>query len=118
MPTTLECQAADSHAVLEAARAAMPTDSTSRFLRPAAARELTERQRPLIPLLMALLDSATATAQAINDNAHDEGAPISASLADELIQQCDAISGAIRNARNAASTRGWSLPSMTGKELV
>lgn len=118
MPITLECEAADSHAVLEAARAAMPTDSASRFLRPAAARELTERQRPLVPLLMALLDSATATAQAINDNAWDEGAPLAASLADELAAQCKAITDAIANARAAHSARGWSLPSMTGKELV
>jgi hypothetical protein len=118
MTVTLSCETADSHTVLEAARAAMPADPASRFLRPAAAQELTARQRPLVPLLMALLDCTVVTAKAIDDNAWDEGTALAASLVDELIQQCDAIRSAIDNASHAHDVNNWSLPSMTGKELV
>lgn len=84
----------------------------------AFAQQLTERQRPLVPTLTDLLDNAQATAQAIDDNAWDEGVPLNAEQADELLRRCDAIKAAIDNARCAHNVNNWSLPSMTGKEFV
>lgn len=118
MPTTLECDAAASDAVLQAARAAMPADPAAMFLRPDAITQLAIKQQPLIPLLMALLDAARATASAIADNAWDDSLPLSQSLADELAQQCRAIADDLINATQCPDASSWSLPSMTGKELV
>ena len=84
----------------------------------APVQQLTDRQRPLVPTLADLLDNAQATAKAIDDNAWDEGIPLNAEQADELLRYCDAIKAAIDNARCAHDVNNWSLPSMTNKELV
>ena len=84
----------------------------------APVQQLTDRQRPLVPTLADLLDNAQATAKAIDDNAWDEGVPLDAEQADELLRYCDAIRAAIDNARCAHDVNNWSLPSMTNKELV
>lgn len=114
---TIECEAAMSDAVLQAARAAMPTDPASHFLLPHAIRQLPTKQLPLVPLLMALLDSCEAVAKAIDDNAWDDSSPISRSLAEELANQAYRLGAVITNASSAVGAE-WGLPSMTGKELV
>ena len=112
------CEAAMSAAVLTAARAAVPADAATRFHLPRPVHQLPEKQRPLIPLLMALLDSAEAVAKAIDDNAWDDGAAIDRQMAEPLANQAYRIGAAITNASHAHDARDWSLPSMTGKELV
>lgn len=114
----LECDAAMSDAVLQAARAAMPANPAMHYLLPQAVEQLAIKQQPLIPLLMALLDAAQSTAKAIADNAWDDSLPLAQSLADELAKQCRAIADDITNATQCPDATSWSLSSMTGKELV
>lgn len=115
---SVNCEAAMSDAVLQAARAAMPADPATHFLLPHAIRQLPAKQLPLVPLLMALLDAAEAVAKAIDDNAWDDGAPINRSLAEELANQAYRLGAVVTNASTAHDASNWSLPSMSGKELV
>ena len=116
--SALECQAAMSDAVLQAARAAMPADPCRQFADPTVISKLHEKQRPLVPLLMALIDSAEAVANAIADNAWDDSRPVDRRLAEDLANQCYRLGADITNATQCPDASGWSLPSMTGKELV
>lgn len=118
---TIECAAAMSDDVLQAARAAMTKHvnyATSQWAPERWIHALPEKQAPLVPLLMALLDSCEAVAKAIDDNAWDDSAPISRSLAEELANQAYRLGAVVTNASSAHDTRNWNLPSMTGKELV
>ncbi|MEB3169074.1 MAG: hypothetical protein VKK97_10135 [Synechococcaceae cyanobacterium] len=121
MATTINeitCDGAISDQILAAARDSMPADPARWFADRKAIEALPEKQRPLLPLLMALLDSAEAVAKAIDDNAWDEGRPVDKSLCEEIAGQAQSIGAAIINACHAHDTSNWSLPSMTGKELV
>lgn len=122
MPTlSLECDAAMSDAVLQAARGAI-APHLAQFSRwsPDAAwiNHLPEKQRPLVPLLMALIDSAESVAKAIGDNAFDDSRPLDKRLAAELDRQARNVADAITGATHAPDASAYSLPSMTGKELV
>jgi hypothetical protein len=110
----LQCDAALSDAVLQAARAAIPAHADSLITLPTAS----QRNRPLMPLLVALLDAAKTTAAAVADNAWDDCHPLDQELASELVRQANAIGADIANATQCPDATGWSLPSMTGKELV
>ena len=114
----LSCESALSDLVLQAARQAMPANVQQHFADPTVISRLPEKQRPLLPLLMSLLDAAQATAAAIADNAWDDSAPLDRQLADSLSGQCYRIGADLVNATQCADASGWSLPSMTGKELV
>jgi hypothetical protein len=76
------------------------------------------RNQPLLPLLKGLLDGGLVTARAIADNAWDESRPLDRDLMHDLANQARAIASAIESASDCPDARGWSLPSMTGKELV
>lgn len=117
MTTTLECDTAIGDAVLQAARAALPADAASRFQLPDDA-QLATKQQPLIPLLIALIEATQRTASAIGDNAWDDSLPLPKLLASELARQCRAIADDLDNATQCPDRRVWSLPSMSGKELV
>ena len=78
--TRLECAAALSDLVLNAARAAIPAHVDSLMPLP----DCGPLNRPLLPLLVALLDAAKVTATAVADNAWDSGQPIPAELRQEL----------------------------------
>lgn len=117
MPT-IECDAAMSDAVLQAARAAMPADPAKHFLLPHAIRQLPAKQQPLVPLLMALLDAAEAVAKAVDDNAWDDSQPLERSMAEEIANQAYRIGACMSNSTQCAGAGAWSLPSMTHKELV
>jgi hypothetical protein len=67
--TPLECDAALSDLILQAARAAIHAHVDSLLTLP----DCGERNRPLMPLLVGLIDAAKTTAGAINDNAWDSG---------------------------------------------
>lgn len=96
MPT-LECDAALSDLVLQAARQAIPAHVDQLIALPPAS----QRNLPLMPLLVALLDAAQTTAAAVADNAHDEASAIDRQLARELAQQARAIAGDIEDAARA-----------------
>lgn len=115
---TITCDAAMSDDVLQAARAAMPADPAAHYLQPHAIRRLSDKQRPLVPLLMALLDAAQATAQAIADNSWDDSCPLERSLAEEMANQAYKLGADVINATQCPDASEWSMPSMTGKELV
>ena len=118
--SALECDGALSDLILQAARAAVPADHQRIVSLP----DVGPLNQPLLPLLVGLLDAAAVTAAAINDNAWDSGRPLDRQLSIDLAKQCRGMAGWLVNARyareSAASTdtHGWSLPSMTGKELV
>ena len=109
----MECDGALSDLILQAARQAIPANVEQLITLPYVGRS----NQPLLPLLVGLLDAAQVTAAAAADNAWDDCAPLDLQLATGLAKQCRAIAADIENAA-AATSAGWSLPSMTGKELV
>lgn len=115
---TLSCDAAMSNDVLHAARSAMPSDPARWFADPTVITNLHEKQRPLVPLLMALIDASESVAKAIDDNAWDDSHPVDRRLAEELANQAYRLGAVIVNASSAYDGRTYRLPSMTGKELV
>ena len=114
--TTPTCEASISTDVLEAARLVVAAHADC--WQPAAIRNLSDKQRPLVLLLMALIDSAEAVARAIDDNAWDDGNPIDRVMTEGLASQAYRIGAVITNASGAHDTSNWTLPSMSGKELV
>lgn len=90
--------------------------------------DLPEKQRPLVPLLAALLDAAQAVANAIADNAWDDSLPLPQDTAESLVTHCYRLGADIHNATQCPDRRRWAtaaavgdylqLPSMSGKELV
>ena len=95
--TPLECAAALSDLVLRAARAVIPAHVDSLMPLP----DCGPLNRPLLPLLVALLDAAKVTADAINDNAWDSGQPLPAELTQELVSVAKQTRAAIINAAGA-----------------
>ena len=111
--SALECDGALSDLILQAARAAVPADHQRLVSLP----DVGPLNQSLLPLLVGLLDAAAVTAAAINDNAWDSGRPLDRQLSIDLAKQCRGIAGSLESAAST-DTHGWSLPSMTGKELV
>lgn len=107
----LECETAASDAVLQAARAALGN-------RPGQWRDAGVRNHPVLPLLVALLDAAAVTASAVADNAFEDCVPLQQQLAQDLARQARRIADDLLNAADAPDRANWSLPSMTGKELI
>jgi hypothetical protein len=111
--TRLECDGALSDLILQAAREVMPA-----IIAAEPVPNCSVRNQPLLPLLKGLLDGGLVTARAIADNAWDESRPMDRALMHDLANQARAIASAIESASDCPDARGWSLPSMTGKELV
>jgi hypothetical protein len=78
---TLECDGALSDLILQAARAAIPAHVDSLLTLP----DCGERNRPLMPLLVGLIDASKATARAIADNAWDTGLSVERDTAVALL---------------------------------
>jgi hypothetical protein len=114
MTKTLECEAALSDLVLQAARAAIPADADRLISLP----DCGETNQPLLPLLVGLLDATRSVAAAIADNAWDHNKPVDKELAVELGRVAASIAGDIQNATECPDSADWSLPSMTGRELL
>jgi hypothetical protein len=93
----LSCPGALSDLILQAARQALPAhvDSLIRF------SDCGERNRPLMPLLVGLIDAAKVTASAVADNAWDAGQAVPKDLADDLLADLRFISQQIQAANNA-----------------
>ena len=95
--TPLECAAALSDLVLQAARQAIPANVDSLMQLP----DCGPLNQPLLPLLVALLDAAKVTASAVADNAWDSGQPIDEALATELTSVADQIRVAVGDAAHS-----------------
>jgi DNA polymerase/3'-5' exonuclease PolX len=80
----MHCQEYISAAILEAARAAVPADVEQLMLLPGCG----PRNKPLMPLLIGLVEALRVTAEAVADNAMDEGYPVDARTAAELQRVC------------------------------
>jgi hypothetical protein len=93
MPT-LECNAALSDLILQAARAAIPKHVDSLISLP----DCGERNRPLMPLLVGLIDAAKTIASAINDNAWDAGPALPRGMADDLLSELEIVRQLITSA--------------------
>ena len=87
----MHCQEYISAAILEAARAAVPSDVERLMLLP----DCGPRNKPLMPLLVGLVEALKVTAQAVADNAMDEKCPVETRLALELRISCWSASLAI-----------------------
>jgi hypothetical protein len=96
-PTPLECDGALSDLILQAARQALPAHVDSLLTLP----DCGERNRPLMPLLVGLIDAVKVTASAINDNAWDVGAALPTGLADSLLAELEIVRQLIRSAEEA-----------------
>ena len=79
--TPVECDGALSDLILQASRRALPANPQQLIRLP----DCGERNRPLMPLLVGLIDAAKATASAINDNAWDSGQAVPKELAADLL---------------------------------
>jgi hypothetical protein len=110
----MSCQTVLSDLVLQAARQAIPADYQRLITLPPSSA----KNQPLLPLLVALIDAAQRTAKGVADNAWDDCLPLDQQLARDLARQCRAIAADLENAAQAPDRQAWSLPSMTGKELI
>jgi hypothetical protein len=99
----MSCQTVVSDLILQAARQAVPSDAERLMLLP----DCGARNRPLMPLLVGLVEALEVTAKAVADNAWDESHPLDARLAADLAQQCAAISADIKNATQCPDSRTW-----------
>ena len=112
--TDLERDGAMSDLILQAARAAIPADVDSLITVPDSG----PRNRPLMPLLLGLIDATHATARAVADNARDSAHPLDRKMVNVLDQQLRSIARELESVADLVMDGDWSLPSMTGKELV
>ncbi len=100
MPTPtqpLSCDGALSDLILQAARQALPANPQQLIRLP----DCGERNRPLMPLLVGLIDAVKVTASAINDNAWDSGPTLPTGLADSLLAELEIVRQLIRSAEEA-----------------
>jgi hypothetical protein len=98
LPTQhLECPGALSDLILQAARQALPANPQQLIQLP----DCGEHNRPLMPLLVGLIDAAKVTASAINDNAWDSGIAVPKSLAVDLIVELERCVAFVRQSTQA-----------------
>ena len=102
-PHPMSCQTVVSDLILQAARQAVPADAERLMLLP----DCGARNKPLVPLLVGLVEALQVTAKAVADNAWDESHPLDARLAEELTQECVAIAADIKNATQCPDARTW-----------
>ena len=97
MPSPLECDTVVCDLVLQAAWDAIPENVHELLPLP----DCGELNRPLLPLLVAMLDGIESTAWAVADNAWDSCEPLDHGLAQTLISQLDQIQLFVANATQA-----------------
>jgi hypothetical protein len=97
MSTPLECPGALSDLILQAARQALLANPQQLIRLPNCG----ERNRPLMPLLVGLIDAAKVTASAVTDNAWDAGPALPTGLADSLLAELEIVRQHIRSAEEA-----------------
>jgi len=94
---TIECDGALSDLILQAARQALPANPQQLIRLP----DCGERNRPLMPLLVGLIDAAKVTATAVADNAWDSGPALPTGMADSLLTELEIVRQLIRSAEEA-----------------
>lgn len=117
---TIEAQGALADDVLQAARQVVE-DYSAQFSVYIGRDPWTgcgAKNPPLLTLLDQLVGAIEPLAAAIADNAWDDGIPVPADGAKGLADALHKIADLITGAADAHDTSNWSLPSMTGKELV
>jgi hypothetical protein len=97
-PHPMHCQEYISAAILDAARAAVPADVERLVLLP----DCGPRNKPLMPLLIGLVEALKVTAVAVADNAWDERYPIDDRLALELRTALQTAEFSLSDATTAA----------------
>lgn len=100
MPTPtppLSCDGALSDLILQAARQALPANPHQLIRLP----DCGERNQPLMPLLVGLIDSVKVTASAVNDNAWETPQPPPAELIAEMIADLEQCVSALRRSLDA-----------------
>jgi hypothetical protein len=100
MPTPappLSCDGALSDLILQAARQALPAHVDSLITLP----DCGERNRPLMPLLVGLIDAVKVTAFAVADNAWDAGQSPPADLIVDLLIELEHCASALRRSQEA-----------------
>jgi len=90
--TPLECDGALSDLILEAARQALPANPQQLIRLP----DCGERNQPLMPLLVGLIDAVKVTATAVADNAWEAGQPPPAGLIVDLLIELEHCASALR----------------------
>lgn len=93
----LECPGALSDLILQAARQALPAHVDSLITLP----DCGERNQPLMPLLVGLIDATKATAAAVADNAWDAGQPPPAELVAGLLAELEHCASQLRRSQEA-----------------
>jgi hypothetical protein len=96
-PTPLECPGALSDLILQAARQALPANPQQLIRLP----DCGERNRPLMPLLVGLIDAVKVTASAVADNAWDSGQSPPADLIVDLLIELEHCASALRRSQEA-----------------
>jgi len=86
-----------SDLILQAARQAITSDVEQLITLP----DCGPRNKPLMPLLIGLVEALKVTAEAVADNAMDEGYPVDAGVVEKLYKQCIFASFAIARATTA-----------------
>ena len=97
----IECDGALSDLILQAARQAIPSNVDRLITLPDSGR----RNRPILPLLVGLLDAAQQVARAVADNAWDESLPLDRELMSDLACQSRLIAAAIETASTCPDAR-------------
>lgn len=117
MSTTIECEGALDDAVLQAARQAVANYPGNPYGRnPWAGCGV--KNPPLLTLLDGLIGAAEPVAAAIADNCCDDSLSIPVASAKDMAERLHRLADTITAAAATPDAAGWSLPSMTGKELV
>ena len=93
----LSCDGALSDLILQAARQALPANPQQLIRLPACG----ERNQPLMPLLVGLIDAAKVTAIAVSDNAWDAAQPLPTDVANALLDELAVVCLHIRSAQDA-----------------
>ena len=118
MPTIIQAEAALSDDVLQAARAVVERHPYTVYPCGDPWAGSGVKNPPLLTLLDMLIGAMEPVANAIADNAWDDCLPVPAAGAKGLADALHRIADTITAAASAPDATSWSLPSMTGKELV
>jgi hypothetical protein len=124
MPTTITrpvaAEGALSDEILQAARAIVERHAAigSTYAPGAGWHNCGVKNPPLLTLLDHMIGACEPVASAISDNAWDDSLPVPADGAKQLAEALHRIADVITTAAAAPDSTSWSLPSMTGKELV
>ena len=118
MTTTITAEGGLSDEVLQAARAIVERHPFPVYTGTSPWAGCGIKNPPLLTLLDQLIGAMEPVAAAIADNACDDCLPIPADGAKRLAEDLHKLADTITAAASAPDATDWSLPSMTGKELV